>query len=299
MAYSGPFYYFDQVVQTPFTDGVAGTVNTAMSVVQGPLTAIVVLWIIVTGILVMRGDVGARTGITRLISVSLVVGILMSATLYNEYITDFFTQGIPNWIASSFEGVSGIAPSAQQFDTLWMKSTAVFGEVGQGVQWYDVIYNIELAILEIAVAIPIGVMFLIFEVAKIMLDVVVSIGPFLLLGYLFSATKGIADRFIGKLISLAILILLVDIVLSIIINGYTTYIADTMAIVTTNTNRAVDMAVIIQMFIFFAIGALVATFLPGLAAYFGRGVSVSPLAMAMAVRSVASLRRAPSGGGQK
>ena len=299
MAYSGPFYYFDQVVQTPFTDGVAGTVNTAMSVVQGPLTAIVVLWIIVTGILVMRGDVGARTGITRLISVSLVVGILMSATLYNEYITDFFTQGIPNWIASSFEGVSGIAPSAQQFDTLWMKSTAVFGEVGQGLQWYNVIYNIELAILEIAVAIPIGVMFLIFEVAKIMLDVVVSIGPFLLLGYLFSATKGIADRFIGKLISLAILILLVDIVLSIIINGYTTYIADTMAIVTTNTNRAVDMAVIIQMFIFFAIGALVATFLPGLAAYFGGGVSVSPLAMAMAVRSVASLRRTPSGGGQK
>jgi type IV secretion system protein VirB6 len=299
MAYSGPFYYFDQVVQTPFTDGVAGTVNAAMSAVQGPLTAIVVLWIIVTGILVMRGDVGARTGITRLISVSLVVGILMSTTLYNEYITDFFTQGIPNWIASSFEGVSGIAPSAQQFDTLWMKSTAVFGEVGQGLQWYNVIYNIELAILEIAVAIPIGVMFLIFEVAKIMVDVVVSIGPFLLLGYLFSATKGIADRFIGKLISLTILILLVDIVLSIIINGYTTYIADTMAIVTTNTNRAVDMAVIIQMFIFFAIGALVATFLPGLAAYFGGGVSVSPLAMAMAVRSVASLRRAPSGGGQK
>jgi type IV secretion system protein VirB6 len=287
------------VVQTPFTDGVAGTVNAAMSAVQGPLTAIVVLWIIVTGILVMRGDVGARTGITRLISVSLVVGILMSTTLYNEYITDFFTQGIPNWIASSFEGVSGIAPSAQQFDTLWMKSTAVFGEVGQGLQWYNVIYNIELAILEIAVAIPIGVMFLIFEVAKIMVDVVVSIGPFLLLGYLFSATKGIADRFIGKLISLTILILLVDIVLSIIINGYTTYIADTMAIVTTNTNRAVDMAVIIQMFIFFAIGALVATFLPGLAAYFGGGVSVSPLAMAMAVRSVASLRRAPSGGGQK
>ena len=299
-AYSGPFYYFDQAVQTPFTDGVSGTVNAAMSAVQGPLTTIVVLWLIVTGILVMRGDISARTGIIRLLSISLVVSILMSTTLYNEYITDFFTQGIPNWISSSFAGVTGTAPSAQEFDTLWMNSTAVFSKVGQELQWYNIVYNIELAILEIGVAVPIGVMFLIFEVAKIMLDVVVSVGPFLLLGYLFAATKGIADRFVGKLIGLTILILLVDVVLSIIINGYVTYTADTLAVVSTNTNRAVDMAVIIQMFIFFAIGSLVATFLPGLAAYLGGGISVSPLAMASAARNVTSLA-APgkSSGGNK
>ncbi len=69
-------------------------------------------------------------------------------------------------------------------------------------------------------------MFLIFEVAKILMDVVVSVGPFLLLGYLFAATRGVADRFVGKLIGLTILILLVDVVLSIIINGYVTYTAD-------------------------------------------------------------------------
>ena len=66
-----PFYTFDQVIQAPFTAGLEGTVNNAMSAIQGPLTALTVLWIIVTGILVMRGDVGVRNGITRIITVSL------------------------------------------------------------------------------------------------------------------------------------------------------------------------------------------------------------------------------------
>ena len=59
-----PFYTFDQTIQTPFTNGMAATVNSAMSAIQGPLTALVVLWIIVTGILVLRGDVSVRTGST-------------------------------------------------------------------------------------------------------------------------------------------------------------------------------------------------------------------------------------------
>ena len=97
-----PFYVFDQTIQQPFTNGMNATVNSAMSAIQGPLTALVVLWIIVTGILVIRGDVAARTGITRLIKVSLIVGILMSTTLYNQYVVSFFTVGLPDWLASSF-----------------------------------------------------------------------------------------------------------------------------------------------------------------------------------------------------
>ena len=62
-----PFYVFDQTIQQPFTNGMTATVNAAMSAIQGPLTAIIVLWILLTGILVMRGDVGVRTGVTRII----------------------------------------------------------------------------------------------------------------------------------------------------------------------------------------------------------------------------------------
>jgi type IV secretion system protein VirB6 len=289
MAYQGPFYYFDQAIQTPFTDGVTGTVNAAMSAMQGPLTAVVVLWIIVTGILVMRGDVTVRTGITRIITISIVVGILMSTTLYDEYIVSFFTTGIPNYFASSFLGVTGTTPSASEFDTMWLQALTVFSDVDKTLNFFNVLYSVQLGILQIILIIPIAIVFLIFEVARIMTDVVVCIGPFVLVGYLFTATKGVADRFIGKLISLTLLTLLIDIVLSIIVQGYTTYIAETLAVVTTNTDKAVDIAVCDQMVVFFFIGSLVTCFLPGLAAFLGGGISVSPLAMAAAATQAGRL----------
>ena len=49
------------------------------------------------------------------------------------------------------------------------------------------------------------------------------LGHLFLAGYLFTATRGIADRFVGKLIGLTIFTLLIDIVLSIIINGDAAY----------------------------------------------------------------------------
>ncbi len=288
MSYQGPFFYFDKVIQTPFTDGISATVSDAMSTIQGPLTAVVVLWIIVTGISVMRGDVAVRNGITRIIRISIVVGLLMSATLYNQYIVAFFTTGLPNWFASGFMGVTGTAPSASQFDTMWMQALSVFSDVDRTLNFFNVLYSVQLGLLQIILIIPIAIVFLIFEIARIMTDIVVCIGPFLLIGYLFDATKGIADRYIGKLISLALLTLLVDIVLSIIIQGYTTYIAQTLAVVQSNADKAVDIAVCDQMVVFFFIGSLVTTFLPGLAAFLGGGVSVSPMAMANAAANVRS-----------
>jgi type IV secretion system protein VirB6 len=61
-----PFSNWDSFIQQPFTNGVGTTIQSAMSAIQGPLTALVVLWIIVSGILVMRGDIGVRTGVVRM-----------------------------------------------------------------------------------------------------------------------------------------------------------------------------------------------------------------------------------------
>jgi type IV secretion system protein VirB6 len=291
-----PFYTFDQIIQTPFTDGLESTVNAAMSAVQGPLTAITVLWIIVTGILVMRGDVGVRSGVTRIITISIVVGILMSATLYDEYVVNFFTTGLPDYFASDFLGVTGTAPSAHSFDALWNSASKVFIIAENNMNFFNVLYCVELGLLQSLMVFPIGLVFLIYETARILTDIVVCIGPFLLAGYLFYATRGIADRFIGKLIGLALLTLLVDIVLSIIINGFITYVDQTM------TNVAVASkpeAIIIctQLVIFLTIGSLITTFLPGIASFIGGGVSISPLAMissATQVRNIVAPPRQPA-----
>lgn len=290
-----PFYAFDQTVQLPFTNGMTATVNAAMSAIQGPLTAVVVLWIIVTGILVMRGDIGVRNGITRVISVSLVVGLLMSTTLYNEYVVSLFTTGIPDWLASTFLGVTGTQPTAHQFDAIWNEGTELFWAGERNMNFYNVLYSVELAILQSFLVFPIGLTFLIYEATRIMMDVIVSIGPFLLLGYLFSATRGVTDRFIGKLIGLTILTLLIDIVLSIIVNGDNTYFNSSMTGLQ-GASTAETIAICIQYVAFLTLGSLICTFLPAVASFLGGGIAVSPLGMGVAAMQATRVVQAMNDG---
>ena len=273
-----PFYIFDLTVQQPFTNGMNATVSSAMSAIQGPLTAGIVLWIIISGIMVIRGDGDARSGVTRLIKVSIIVGILMSTTLYNDYVVSFFTVGLPNWLASSFLGVTGTQPSAHQFDAIWNEADILFANAEKNMNFYNVLYSVELGAMRDFVVVPIAVTFLIFEFAKIMMDVVVCIGPFVLVGYLFEATKGIADRWIGKLIGLTILTLLIDIVLSIILDGDRSYYNVSMTSLTIAT-VAETVTICIQFVVFLSLGCLITGFLPAIASYLGGGVSFSPLGM--------------------
>ena len=273
-----PFYIFDLTIQQPFTNGMNATVSSAMSAIQGPLTAVIVLWVIISGIMVIRGDVDARSGVTRLIKISLIVGILMSTTLYNEYVVSFFTVGLPDWLASSFLGVTGTQPSAHQFDAIWNEADILFANAEKNMNFYNVLYSVELGAMRDFVVVPIAVTFLIFEFAKIMLDVVVCIGPFVLIGYLFEATKGVADRWIGKLIGLTILTLFIDIVLSIILDGDRSYYNLSMTSLTVAT-VAETVTICIQFVVFLSLGCLITGFLPAIASYLGGGVSFSPLGM--------------------
>jgi type IV secretion system protein VirB6 len=274
-----PFYTFDQIIQAPFTSSLETTVNAAMSAIQGPLTALVVLWIIVTGILVMRGDVSVRQGVSRILTISLVTGVLMSTTLYDQYVVTFFTVGLPNYLASTLLGVTGAAPAAHQFDALWNAASEVFAIAENHMNFLNVLYSVQLAILQSLMVFPIGLVFLIYEATRILTDVVVCLGPFVLAGYLFGATRGVADRFVGKLIGLTLLTLLVDIVLAIIINGFITYVNSTLGNVAT-ASKPEAILICTQLVIFLAIGSLITCFLPGIAAYIGGGISISPLAMA-------------------
>ena len=292
-----PFYVFDQTIQQPFTNGMTATVNAAMTAIQGPLTAIIVLWIILTGILVMRGDVGVRTGVSRIIAVSLVVGLLMSATLYNEYIVSFFSSGIPNWLSSSFLGVTGAQPTAHQFDAIWNEANELFVTAERNLNFYNVLYSVELGLLQDFIVFPIGITFLIYEATRIMIDVIVSIGPFVLAGYLFTATRGIADRFVGKLIGLTILTLLIDIVLSIIINGDAAYFNVSMTNLSV-ANTAETVTICMQFLVFLTLGSLICAFLPAVASYLGGGVSVSPLSMASSAMQAGRVMQMVRGGGQ-
>src|SRR5579875_2362618 len=101
-----PFQNMGTDFGAAFGTGIVQATSNALSAVAPPLMTVVVLWIIVQGILVMRGDVDARGGVTRMVKVALVVGLLTSAGLYAQYVQTLFTQTLPSWVASSIAASS-------------------------------------------------------------------------------------------------------------------------------------------------------------------------------------------------
>lgn len=269
-----------------FSAGTANAVSAGLSAIAGPLTAVVVIWIIVQGVLVMRGDLAVRSGITKIIRVVLVVGLLSSFALFSTYIVDLFQSSLPQWAAGAVTG-TGSAPSTapSMFDKVWDQSMAIANAASAKLKLWDVVDGVELDLLEVGIGLCLIVAFAVYEIGQIMLGVVIAVGPFVLAGYLFDATRGIAERWVGKLIGLSLLTLLIAIALQIILQGDVTYIQAAGA--TSATDVETSIAILMQATLFYALGALIIVLLPGIAAYIGGGVSFHPGQMVALVMPVA------------
>jgi type IV secretion system protein VirB6 len=282
-----------------FSSGTANIVSEGVSAVSGPLTSVVVLWLIVQGVLIMRGDVSVRSGVTRIIRVSVVVGLLSSLSLFSEYVVTLFQTTLPNWASASIMGGGGVVTSApQMFDRVWDTSMTIAQSASAQLHLWDVVDGVELDLLELAIGGSLLVAFAVYEIGQIMLGVVIGIGPFVLAGFLFEATRGIAERWIGKMIGLSLLTLLIAIALQIILQGDITYLNTTAG--TGALNISQSLAILFQAALFFALGTVIVVLLPSIASYVGGGVSFSPMALATVVapvtRGTASAMRSFSGG---
>jgi len=285
-----PFTDFATQYATIFSTGTANAVSAGLSAISGPLTAVVVLWIIVQGILVMRGDISARSGITKILRVVLVVGLLTSFSLFSTYIVGLFQTTLPNWAAHAITGSSGVTSAPQMFDKVWDHSMAIAKSADAQLKLWDVVDGVELDLLEVGIGLCLIIAFAVYEIGQIMLGVVIAVGPFVLAGYLFDTTRGIADRWLGKLIGLSILTLLIAIALNIILQGDVSYISTVAG--TSALDIETSIAVLMQAALFYALGAVIIVLLPSIAAYIGGGISFHPGQMVTLVMPVARSMRA-------
>jgi len=266
-----------------FGAGVQTSITSVLAAVATPLMACVTLWVIIQGILVMRGDVDPRGGITRIIKVALVVGILTSANLYTNYVQTLFVTTIPNWFATAAGGSqTAITGTPATFDKMWSVTENMVEKISQQISMYDMIDSVSLALIELCMMILLIVTFAIYEFAIIITGVMVAIGPILIVGYLFEATKGVADRWVGKLITYSLLTLLINVTLAIVLQGEKAYMQVILAQQASGLAAVpIEIKVLIELAMFFAMGAFIIISLPAIAATLGGGLSVSPGAAVM------------------
>jgi type IV secretion system protein VirB6 len=214
---SAPFTAIHLIFERAFEAGLDEVLDAIQAHVTAPLLSCVTLWIIVQGVLVMRGDVDLRRGISKVMLVAIVVGLVANQAHYQEFVVTTFEETIPGFVRE----VSGAgAPTTSiptQLDAMFVAAQVLFqkiaieiGPVNQqdtfaftGAQW---IFYLTL-----------WAAFGIFDTVSILTKVLIAIGPLMLVGYLFEATREVAVKWLSQLISYGILLLLLNIVATVVI----------------------------------------------------------------------------------
>lgn len=270
-----PFQTYGNDFSNAFSGGTADAISNALTAVATPFSAVIVLWVIVTGVLVMRGQIDTRSGVTRIIRVAFVSAFILEAGIYNQYVTETFQTTLPSWIASTLTfNTTGSTP--QLFDQIWSTILNQSAIISKQLNWYQILDNIELGLIILSTGFVLLLAFSVYIVALVMMDVVLAIGPFVIAGFLFEATRGVAERWIGKLIGLSILTLLVDVTVTIILNGEKNYMSAGLANATAASGTPeVAIQILFETTMFIAIGTFIILSLPAVAAAIGGGIALS------------------------
>ena len=271
-----PFTTADGFYGTALASGLDNLLGAIQGDVVRPALACITLWIIVQGLLVMRGDLDARRGVNRILKITIVTSLIVTAEDYNHYVSNFFINIVPAFVRDLSSPVTKALTIPGQLDAIFdasmLEFQAIAAEIGpmnsqdaaafQGAQF--VLYG------------TLWSMFTIYEIASVMTEVLVAIGPLILIGYLFDATKGITDRWIGQLITYALLLLLVTIVATIVIAVEAAYLTAQLLVIALTGPTSAQIVSFYELDMFLLTGDAFVLALPAIAGLLGGGVALSP-----------------------
>jgi type IV secretion system protein VirB6 len=289
MRLQAPFTITDQVYTHEIEALLTNTINQIRDVISAPLLACVTLWIIVQGILVIRGDVDTRHGVTKLLTVAFIVALVSSSALYTKYVEDMFKTAIPEFVKNvGNDGVAPLNTLPEQIDAVFLAGEGLFLSISERLPSNDpqAVYSYEGA--QFIFCLTLWGIFGVYDLAVVMNDLLISIGPLLLLGFLFEATRDMTMKWIGQLISYALLFLFISVLATVVVAIQLEAVA-AVALVDRVAPTAAAIIGLFDLDIFMMTGNAIVVALPGLAAALGGGVAVA------APRFVNSLYRRISG----
>jgi type IV secretion system protein VirB6 len=280
------FAYIVSQVETPLVLAVANVMNAFLNFVAAPLKVALVLYIALTGVLILRGqtDVAGSTLIGRFVKLGLVVWLLTGVGVYQQYVYDFFFTTLPQGLSAAVTS-SGTAPiTANSFDQVWVKAWRAGLEVWRTLKWSDVAEKIVILAFWAAAILSTVFAFSIWLISRVLLAVYIALGPLLVALALFPATLSIFERWIGSLISCVILQVTTIVLLYIVLSVEQTVVGKVA------TMGSVDPMAMFQVLfagvIFFAVAAFVAFQLPGVASSLAGGLHFHTGAVARSMQNV-------------
>lgn len=281
-------YIFDQI-ESPLLQVLGTIMTTLVAYAAAPVQTAVVIYIALTGILILRGHASEGIGslVSRAIKLSIVVWFATNGGEYATWVNDFFLVSLPNDITQAVSSVGGgTSISANSFDILLLKSFDSGLQVWKLLHWYD-IGEKAFVILFWAVSIMACVVtFAIWAISHISLAVFVALGPLMLPLVLFPVTKPIFERWIGAMISAVIVQVVTVILLTLTLQVEAMLVAQLTGY--TGTNPFEQIRILLAACAFFAFATLLAFQIPGFGTALAGGLHFHTGAIARATLGAAT-----------
>lgn len=274
------------------TTSVGQVVSSGLAAVSGLVTTVLTLFVITLGVLMLMHELHWKVAVNRGLR-AVAVGALLTAAYYNQFIQQPFLTDLPNWIVQAISNAPASNSVAGQFDLLLDAVThqgaAVKQQAAGGISIVDAIKSFEVDLIVGASGTVLDIIFAIFEFTRFIVGFVVCVGPFVIMGLLFDYTRSFADRWISKLLGAMILQLMFVVLIQVMIKADTVFLVQ---IENANTSGLDEqLASMINIVVFFLMGAGVAVLIPSAAAYIGGGVPLSPSALTRLPESLMRLLR--------
>ena len=201
-------YMFDQI-ETPFLRSVNILVRALVEYASTPVQVALILYIILTGLLMMRGYAGEafNTLLTRIVVFTVVIWFATNGSVYTTYVQDFFLTVLPNELTHVVANAGGNNPdiAANSFDTALKKAYEAGLKIWKTLGYWDIGEEIVIAIFWLAAIVACIACFAIWFLSHVALGLFIIIGPLMICLILFPPTKPIFERWIGAMISCVIL----------------------------------------------------------------------------------------------
>jgi type IV secretion system protein VirB6 len=230
----------------------------------------------------MRGDIDTRRGVTKVILVALVYGMVTSSSLYTNYVQTTFETTLPNFIADlgGDFGTQRADTIPEQLDLAFDAGEAGFLLVSKAIPPNDELDSLAFEGAQLFFYFCLWTIFGIYDTINILMDVMITLGPLFLIGFLFDATKDIAVRWIGQLLSFSILYLLTSIVATTVVMTILAFMTATFSLAAAGKaipvvgTAAGQLIGLYEIDLFIMTGAALVTALPAIASSLGGGAAM-------------------------
>ena len=283
------FQFIFTSLETPLIASVSALVSALESYAAAPMQLALVIYVALTGLMVLRGHAGEALGglVGRIVKLCIVAWFATNGTAYTTWVQDLFLTTLPNELATAVSNANGGgAIGANSFDTIWIKAFAAGLAVWKMLNSWDVGEEIVVIIFWAASLLSCVVTFCIWLLSYIIMALFITIGPLLIGLVLFPATRSVFERWIGSIISCLILQVLVVILVTLTLHVESMVVAQVANY--TGTNPYEQMQALLAAVIFFVFAAIIAFQIPGMATALAGGLHMHTGAIARATLGAAT-----------